>query len=129
MGDSLGGELTELFDEVHEVELFDGDRRWTVVRPGPEDCITVRSRLWAWPREAVRVVDLHDGIFLARFPYDGEDPRWVRMRVNGLHTESYGGQNVVTGLVAPKRLVTLSANACARAENDGSAASSRLAVM
>jgi hypothetical protein len=80
-------ELKELFDEIDEVVLFDGDRRWTVARPRAGDYITVRSRAWQGERHALRVVDLHDGTFLARLTSYQDDAAWVRMRADRMVAE------------------------------------------
>jgi hypothetical protein len=88
LDEGLGAELEELFDEIDEAVLFDGDRRWTVARPQAEDHIVVESSAWRWQREAVRVVDLHDGTFIARMADDLNSAIWVRMRADRVSTET-----------------------------------------
>jgi hypothetical protein len=103
LDEGLGAELEELFDELDEAVLFEGDSRWTVARPRPEDHIEVRSNAWQWKRKAVRAVDLHDGTFLARMPADSTGAVWVRMRNDGVGTVTVGGPCEVTGLTLPTR--------------------------
>jgi hypothetical protein len=104
---SLGAELEELFDEIDQAVLFDGDRRWTVARPRPMDLIAVRSKAWPWQRHAVRVVDLHDGTFLARMD-ERDGSLWVRMRADRVGTETVGGPSDVSGIVQPREPVAAS---------------------
>ena len=81
-----------------------------VARPRSEDRITVRSKAWRWSAEAVRVIDLHDGTFLARMDASDEERRlvWVRMAANAVSTETISGLDEVTGLTRPPRQVQAS---------------------
>ena len=106
--EGLGAELEELFDEYDRAELFDGDRRWTVARPEPADRIIVRSKAWRWERRAIRVVDLHDGTFLARMENEDEGSIWVRMRGDSVSVEQVGDPRDRSGSVRPPRAVRIS---------------------